>query len=125
MAKLSKSDLALKTFVPSRGGEQPLTQEQINQYLLTLPEWVIVEREGIPRLERRFKFPDFKEALAFTNQVGDIAEEVDHHPAILVTWGMAAVSWWTHVINGLHDNDFIMAARTDEKFQQLSTNDKG
>ncbi len=125
MAKLSKSDLASKTVVPSRGGEQPLTQEQINKYLLTIPEWGIVEREGIPRLERRFKFSDFKEALTFTNQVGDIAEEVDHHPAILVTWGMAAVSWWTHVINGLHENDFIMAARTDEKFQELSTNEKG
>ncbi|MCJ7717783.1 MAG: 4a-hydroxytetrahydrobiopterin dehydratase [Anaerolineales bacterium] len=124
MAEFSKSDLASKTCIPCRGGEQPLTQEQINKYLEILPDWEIMEREGIPRLERRFKFPDFSQALAFTNQVGDLAEEVDHHPAILVTWGMAAVSWWTHVINGLHDNDFIMAARTDEKYQQLSPGEK-
>ena len=120
MVKVSRSELASMTCVPCRGGELPLTQKQIREYLGSLPEWGIVEREGIPRLERRFGFPDFKQALSFTNQVGEMAEEVDHHPAILVTWGMAAVSWWTHVINGLHDNDFIMAARSDEKYQELS-----
>lgn len=116
----NKDGLASKTCIPCRGDEKPLTQEQINEYLATLPDWGIVEREGIPRLERQFRFPNFQQALVFTNMVGEMSEEVDHHPAILLTWGMAAVSWWTHVIDGLHENDFIMAARADEKYQTLS-----
>jgi 4a-hydroxytetrahydrobiopterin dehydratase len=73
----------------------------------------LIERDGIPRLERVFKFKNFAQALAFTNQVGALAEAEDHHPAILTEWGKVTVSWWTHKIKGLHQNDFIMAARTD------------
>ena len=111
------TNLASKPCLPCRGDEKPLFPEQIEEYLVLLPDWKIVEREGIPRLERSFPFPDFKGALNFTNQVGEMAEEVDHHPAILVSWGRAAVSWWTHVVNGLHENDFIMAARTNDLYQ--------
>jgi len=78
-----------------------------------VPEWTITEREGIPRLERAFTFPSFADALAFTNRVGAIAEAQGHHPALLLEWGRVTVSWWTHAINGLHRNDFIMAAKTD------------
>jgi 4a-hydroxytetrahydrobiopterin dehydratase len=73
-----------------------------------------VQREGIKSLERAFKFGDFAQALAFTNKVGEQAEEEGHHPALLTEWGKVTVSWWTHKIGGLHQNDFIMAARTDE-----------
>jgi 4a-hydroxytetrahydrobiopterin dehydratase len=111
------TNLASKPCLPFRGDEKPLSPEQIEEYLDQLPDWKIVEREDIPRLERSFPFPDFKGALQFTNQVGEMAEEVDHHPAILVSWGRAAVSWWTHVVNGLHENDFIMAARTNDLYQ--------
>ena len=80
----------------------------------SLPDWEIEDRDGEPRLTRIFKFPDFAGALAFTNRVGAIAEQENHHPALLTEWGKVTVSWWTHAIHGLHRNDFIMAARTDK-----------
>jgi len=81
-----------------------------------IPDWRTVEREGIPRLERVFRFGDFVQALEFTNRVGALAEEQGHHPAILTEWGRVTVTWWTHKIRGLHRNDFIMAAKTDELY---------
>jgi 4a-hydroxytetrahydrobiopterin dehydratase len=93
--------------------ESPLAEGEVRMYLDQIPEWSVVEIDGIPRLERRFKFKDFKGALAFTNLIGEIAEEQDHHPLIQTEWGKVTVNWWTHVIKGLHLNDFIMAARTD------------
>ena len=75
--------------------------------------WQVVAEAGINRLVRIFKFKNFREALAFTNGVGELAEAAGHHPAILTEWGRVTVSWWTHKIKGLHKNDFIMAARTD------------
>lgn len=111
-------ELAKKSILPYQKDDPPLTQEQISEYLSLLPAWGIVEREGIPRLERSFPFEDFQGALDFTNRVGEMAEEADHHPAILVSWGRAAVSWWTHVFKRLHTNDFIMAARTEELFKK-------
>ena len=79
-----------------------------------IPAWALVDREGVPRLERSYRFKDFAQALAFTNKVGVLAEEKGHHPAILTEYGKVAVSWWTHAIRGLHRNDFIMAAKTDQ-----------
>jgi 4a-hydroxytetrahydrobiopterin dehydratase len=73
-----------------------------------------VERKGTKRLERTFKFENFAQALSFTNKVGEQAEEEGHHPALLTEWGKVTVTWWTHKIGGLHRNDFIMAAKTDE-----------
>jgi 4a-hydroxytetrahydrobiopterin dehydratase len=78
-----------------------------------VPDWSLVERDGIPRLERVFRFGDFAAALAFTDRVGALAEEEGHHPAILTEWGRVTVTWWTHKIRNLHVNDFVMAARTD------------
>jgi 4a-hydroxytetrahydrobiopterin dehydratase len=72
--------------------------------------------DGIKRLERLFKFKDYAEAVAFTNKIAAIAEEEDHHPRIVLEWGRVTVQWWTHVVKGLHRNDFIMAAKTDEMF---------
>jgi 4a-hydroxytetrahydrobiopterin dehydratase len=82
-----------------------------------VPGWNLVERDSIKRLERRFKFRDFTQALAFTSRVGEIAEEEGHHPVIELTWGRVTVTWWTHKIRGLHQNDFIMAAKTDELYE--------
>jgi 4a-hydroxytetrahydrobiopterin dehydratase len=79
-----------------------------------IPDWQVVEREGIPRLERVFSFPNFATALAFTDRVGALAEAEGHHPALLTEWGRVTVTWWTHKIGGLHRNDFIMAAKTDQ-----------
>jgi 4a-hydroxytetrahydrobiopterin dehydratase len=78
-----------------------------------VPDWAIVEREGIPRLERVFSFRSFAEALRFTNRVGALAEAEGHHPAILTEWGRVTVTLWTHKIGGLHRNDFILAAKID------------
>lgn len=103
--------------VLARKDSQAVTSSEKKSLLEQLPEWGVVEREGVPRLERTYKFKNFVEALDFTNRVGELAEEIDHHPAILLTWGRATVSWWTHVIEDLHINDFIMAARSDEIYQ--------
>ncbi len=101
-----------------RGDVPPLSEEEIAALSRQVPEWMIVEREGIKRLERTFRFKDFAEALAFTNKVGALAEAEDHHPAILTEWGRTTVTWWTHKIRGLHRNDFIMAAKTDRLYAE-------
>ena len=67
-----------------------------------------------------FRFDDFAKALAFTNALGQLAEEEDHHPALLTEWGRVTVTWWTHKIRGLHRNDFVMAAKADELYRRLS-----
>ena len=90
-----------------------LKPSEISQLAEKLPGWQIYEKDGEPRLERMFKFKDFRKAVAFTNQVAQVANEEDHHPAILTEWGKVTVTWWTHKIKGLHQNDFIMAAKTD------------
>ncbi len=90
-----------------------VTEEETQQLLQDVPQWQIVDQDGIKQLRRVFTFGDFAQALAFTNRVGELAEEQQHHPAILTEWGRVTVTWWTHKIRGLHRNDFIMAAKTD------------
>ena len=85
-----------------------------------LPDWKVIEVAGKPRLRRAFKFADFTTALEFTVRVGEIAEQQDHHPRIVTQWGSVTVDWWTHAAGGLHQNDFIMAAKTDELAAGLS-----
>ena len=108
------SELSEMKCTACRGNEPTLTDAEIAELRSRMPDWQVVEREGVKRLERMFKFGDFAQALAFTNKVGAQAEEEGHHPALLTEWGKVTVSWWTHKIGGLHRNDFIMAARTDE-----------
>lgn len=93
--------------------EDKLTTEVWQTYSAQVPEWQIVTREGVPQLERVFPFKNFATALEFTNKVGKLAEEQDHHPRIITEWGKVTVTYWTHFIHGLHINDFIMAAKTD------------
>ena len=100
--------------VACRKGEPTVTDAEIAEFHPQVPAWQIVERDGIKRLERVFKFDNFAQALAFTNKVGELAEAEGHHPALLVEWGKVKVQWWTHKIKGLHRNDFIMAAKTDQ-----------
>lgn len=99
--------------IPCQGGEPPLLADEIQTFRPQVADWEIVEREGIKRLERVFEFDDFAQALAFTNQVGALAEREGHHPAIVTEWGKVTVTWWTHKIKGLHQNDFAMAAKTN------------
>jgi 4a-hydroxytetrahydrobiopterin dehydratase len=106
-------ELAQMKCVACRAGAPTVTDAEIAEYREQIPEWTIVERDGIRRLERAFKFLDFKQALAFTQRVGDLAEAEGHHPTLATGWGKVTVTWWTHSIQGLHRNDFIMAAKTD------------
>jgi 4a-hydroxytetrahydrobiopterin dehydratase len=99
-----------------RKGEPTVTEQEVSQLHPQVPEWQLIERDGIKRLERIFTFTNFAEALAFTDKVGLLAESEGHHPAILTEWGKVTVTWWTHKIKGLHRNDFIMAAKTDRLF---------
>ena len=104
---------------PCRAGEPKVTHEEIAAMKPQIPDWSIVARDGIGILERAYEFDDFAGALAFTVKLGELAEQEDHHPAILTEWGRVTVSWWTHKIGGLHANDFIMAAKTDHLYSTV------
>jgi len=97
-----------------------LNVREIEQTLEKLPGWRVYEKEGEPRLEKAFQLKDFNRALDFTNRVAQIANEENHHPAILTEWGKVTITWWTHRIKNLHQNDFIMAAKTEQLYEQLS-----
>ena len=99
--------------VACRGDEPGVTAAEQAEYTAQVPDWHVVTVEGVPRLERTFRFDNFVHALDFTNAVGRIAEEQGHHPALLTEWGKVTATWWTHKIRALHRNDFVMAARTD------------
>jgi 4a-hydroxytetrahydrobiopterin dehydratase len=107
------SDLSQKSCEACKVGAPRVTESEIREYSKHIPDWTIIKIDGIEHLHRVFKFPDFQNALTFTNKVGQLAESEQHHPAILTEWGKVTVDWWTHKISGLHLNDFIMAAKTD------------
>lgn len=87
--------------------------EDSNRLLASVPRWNKVLADGMEQIRREFYFPDFKEAAAFTHKIGLIAERENHHPSLILEWGKVVVTWGTHKANGLHQNDFIMAAKTD------------
>ncbi|HEV2303966.1 MAG TPA: 4a-hydroxytetrahydrobiopterin dehydratase [Candidatus Acidoferrales bacterium] len=105
------SELASKTCVPCRGGVPPMKGSQLESYLKQVSGWKAVNDH---HLTKSFAFSDFKQALAFVNKVGAIAEEQGHHPDIFLTWGKAEVTTWTHKIDGLTESDFILAAKIDQ-----------
>ena len=106
--------LAEMKCIACRKDAHRLTDDEIAELCKALPEWTVVNRHGVKTLERVFAFKDFAEAIAFTNRIAEIAEAEGHHPALLTEWGRVTVTWWTHVIGGLHYNDFIMASKTDQ-----------
>ena len=93
-----------------------MTDDEIAELHPQIPDWNIVDLDGIKRMSRVFPFADFAQALDFTDKVGALAEEEGHHPALQTEWGRTTVTWWTHKIKGLHRNDFIMAGKTDELY---------
>ena len=107
------STLSAERCVACRRDSPRVTEAEVADLRRQIPDWQLVERDGIAQLERTFHVPTFADALAFTNRVGALAEEEGHHPALLTEWGRVTVTWWTHKIRGLHRNDFIMAAKTD------------
>ena len=106
--------LSEMTCVACRRDAPTVTAEEIAELSPQVPDWELVEVDGVPRLRRAFQFANFADALAFTDAVGEIAEHEGHHPELVTEWGRTTVSWWTHKIRGLHSNDFVMAAKTDE-----------
>ena len=106
---MSKS-LADKKCVPCRGGIPPLKGKELEELRRNVPGWTVTNEH---HLHREFRFPDFKQALDFVNRVGTVADEQGHHPDILLAWGKAGITLWTHKIDGLTESDFIMAAKID------------
>ena len=105
----------------SLAGNTPrLTGREISQLKEKISGWETHTRKGELRLEKSFRFKDFRQALAFTNLVAQLANEEDHHPALLTEWGKVTVTWWSHKIKGLHKNDFIMAAKTEQAYGSSS-----
>ena len=90
------------------------TKEQISEFQNNYLEWELIEDNPVPQLKRVYKFNDYIGAVDFTKKIADISEKENHHPSILLEWGKVTVRWWTHKIKGLHENDFIMSAKTDE-----------
>ena len=114
---MTNRTLADRNCVPCRGGVPPLKGNdlaEIHRHLADHAQWTIINEH---HLVRTYKFPDFKSALSFVNKVGAVAEEQGHHPDILLAWGKAEVTMWTHKIDGLTESDFIMAAKIDRVFK--------
>ena len=93
-----------------------LNDQDVSLLIAQLPGWQTYEKDAELRLEKVFAVKDFRQALAFTNQIAQVANEEDHHPAILTEWGKVTVTWWTHKNKGLTQNDFIMAAKTEHLY---------
>ena len=111
-----ESDLVSSVCEACRIDAPKVTAAQIELLHPQIPDWEMIQVNGIDQLQRQFTFGNFLDALQFTNKVGELAESEGHHPALLTEWGKVQVSWWSHKIKGLHRNDFIMAAKTDALF---------
>lgn len=97
---------------------EPLSNEACMPLFDQVPNWQLAIVNNIQQLERTFSFVDFKEALVFTNRIAMLAEEVNHHPTLVTEWGRVTIRWWTHSLKGVHLNDFICAAKTDQLFEK-------
>lgn len=106
-------ELSLMNSITLTSSDTVISPDEVQRYRQQVPDWEIITEAGEQRLKRVFKFKDFAEALAFTDKVGALAQQQDHHPALLTEWGKVTVYWWTHKVHGLHLNDFILAAKTD------------
>ena len=114
------TELTRATCVPCRGGVPTLTTGEVAALLPQVPDWRVAEVGGVSRIVREYRFADFRQALAFTVQVGELAEREQHHPDIHLSWGRVVVETWTHKIRGLHQNDFILAAKVNALYQPVA-----
>ena len=99
----------------------PATNQEISEFLSNNSAWCLIETSEVKQIERTYKFKNFKDALEFTNLIGEIAEIEGHHPQIITEWGSVLVRWWSHKIRNIHINDLILAARCDQRFGKLQT----
>ena len=102
-----------QTCIPCEGNLPAASDVEIAELKPQVPDWNIIIEDGEKRLQRVYEFPDFKSAIFFSVAVGEEAEKEGHHPMLTTEWGKVTVTWWTHAIEGLHRNDFIMASKTD------------
>ncbi len=106
-------DLSNRECIPCKGDVSTLPPSQQQELLKQLPQgWNVIDEHHLVKM---FHFPDFQQALAFTNQAAQIAENQNHHPEITLTWGLVTIRIWTHKIDGLTESDFILAARIDSQ----------
>lgn len=104
------SELAKKKCIPCQGGIPPLSGKDLDHFAVQVPHWTVINGH---HLERELTFPDFRQALDFTNKIGELAESEGHHPDIYLSWGKLGIKIWTHKIDGLTESDFILAAKID------------
>jgi len=116
---MDSHSLTSRSCVPCRGGIPPLTEEKAREYAAGTPQWTLAENGT--RLFRPFEFADFKGAMEFVNRVADLAEQEGHHPDIAIHWNKVELTLWTHKIGGLHENDFILAAKVDRLLDEPKT----
>jgi 4a-hydroxytetrahydrobiopterin dehydratase len=102
-----------------RADTKKLTPGEIEKYLSEVEGWEVITESGIQKLKRKFITRIFKRSMLFTNKVADLAEEVDHHPQIIVEFSSVTILWWSHTVEGLHKNDFILAGRSSELFETV------
>lgn len=110
------SDLSEQTCEPCEGGVDPMGPDEANSHLENVGDWSL---ESVPKIRRVFTFEDFVTAIDFVNQVADIAEREAHHPNLEIDYDTVTVTIWTHAIDGLSKNDFILAAKIDEAANEL------
>lgn len=110
---IRENELASLKCVPCRGGVPPMEQEKVKLMLDAVSGWT-KSAGDVDKIEKLFKFKNFKEAMVFVDKVAEIAEEEGHHPDIFIQWNKVTLTLWTHAINGLFDNDFILAAKIDK-----------
>ena len=107
------SDLTQQKCVACRADAPRVADDELPDLLKQIPDWQPVTDDSVLKLNKVINFDNYSGAISFTNKIAQLAEEEDHHPAILLEWGRVEVTWWTHKIGGLHKNDFIAAAKTD------------
>ena len=116
--KLNMDNLSKRHCEACRVGSLPVTDSELKIFSENFKEWELFNENGIRKIKKQFKFPNFQEALSFTIKMGKLSEEQGHHPLLTLEWGKVSVIWWTHKIKDLHMNDFIMASKTDELFMK-------
>lgn len=116
---LTPMSLANRACESCHSSSPKVAESEYSGLLTVLPEWEVHNTDEMRQLKRCFDFNDYLRGLLFVNQLGELAESVNHHPTILVEWRKVTIRWWTHTINGLHQNDFILAARTDLLYNSI------
>jgi 4a-hydroxytetrahydrobiopterin dehydratase len=108
-----------KALIPCTRSSSALSDDEINRFLKELSNWRLLPESSVQKISKHFTFKNYLTAVEFANRVASLAEQENHHPRICIEWGKATIDWWTHSINGLFINDFIMAARCDSIFSEL------